>query len=210
MRNLILLLLFLNTFYLVWSFIFNDKYVAPPKTEEGIPALVLLPSDSAPRNGIKTDKNCFTLGPFNTKKTAQLISNKINNSGLSSAIVPQQTMETLNFLVYLQALASTEEAQAVVKKLSENEVKDHTIIKSGPYTNAIALGLFNDLDKARRHAEYIRFMGFDAIYTEQKKPKEVYWVNYDESFGGTAPVMQWVEKIDPRASVQRLGSACDF
>jgi len=175
MRNLILLLLFLNTFYFVWTVIFNDKYIAPPRTVDGIPALVLLPSDKTKSN-VKDNTNCFALGPFTTKKTAQLISNQINNAGLSSAIAPQQTMETLNFLVYLQALASKKEAQAVVKKLSENEVKDHIIIESGPYKNAIALGLFSDLDKARRHSEYIRFMGFDAKYTEQRKPKEVYWI----------------------------------
>ncbi|HIO97264.1 MAG TPA: SPOR domain-containing protein [Leucothrix sp.] len=209
MRNLILLLLFLNTFYFVWTVIFNDKYIAPPRTVDGIPALVLLPSDKTKSN-VKDNTNCFALGPFTTKKTAQLISNQINNAGLSSAIAPQQTMETLNFLVYLQALASKKEAQAVVKKLSENEVKDHTIIESGPYKNAIALGLFSDLDKARRHSEYIRFMGFDAKYTEQRKPKEVYWIKYDESFGSSPPVMQWVEKVDPRASVLRLDSACDF
>ena len=209
MRNLILLLLFLNIFYFVWTFISNDKYVTPPRTVEGIPALVLLPSDKTKSNE-KDHKNCYTLGPFNTKKTAQLISNQINNAGLSSTVAPQQTMETLNFLVYLQALASKKEALAIVKKLSENEVKDHTIIESGPYKNAVALGFFSDLDKARRHSEYIRFMGFDAKYTEQRKPKEVYWINYDEYFGSSPPVMQWVEKVDPRASVQRLDSVCDF
>jgi len=210
MRSLIIFLLALNAFYLVWSITFNDKYIDPPKTKEGIPALVLLSSKAASSSNLKANKNCFTVGPFNTKKTAQLVSNEINNAGLSSTIHPQKTMETLNFLVYLQALSSKEEAQAIVKKLSENEVKDHTIIESGPYKNAIALGVFNDLDKARRHSEYIRFMGFDAKYTEQKKPKEVYWINYDESFGSTTPIMQWVEKIDPRASVQRLSSACNF
>ena len=207
MQNLILLLLALNAFYLVWSLAFSNKYKAPPKTIEGVPALVLI----APNNNKPSSINrCYTLGPFNTKKTAKLVSNEINNAGLSSNIRSQQTMITLNFLVYLPALASRQDAEDAIKKLTENEVKKHTIIESGPYKNAISLGSFDDLDKARRHAEYIRYMGFDAKYTEQRQPKEVYWIDYDELAGSSIPVKQWVNKIDPKASVQRIVSSCKF
>ncbi len=208
MQNLILLLLALNAFYLVWSLVFSDKYVAPPRTKEGVPPLVLLPPDKI--TGRDLNNRCYTLGPFNTKKTATLVSNEINDAGLLSTIRAQQTMVTLNFLVYLQAFSSKKEADDVVKKLVENEVKDYSIIESGPYKNAISLGSFDDLDKARRHAEYIRYMGFNAKYTEQRKPKEVYWIDYGELGSNGAPVTQWVSEIDPKASVQRIVSRCKF
>jgi hypothetical protein len=208
MQNLILILLALNAFYLVWSLVLSDKYVAPPKTMDGVPALVLLPPDKIASRSL--NNHCYTLGPFNTKKTAELVSKEINNAGLLSNIRAQQTMVTLNFLVYLQAFPSKKEAESAIKKLLENEVKDYNIIKSGPYKNAISLGSFDDLDKARRHAEYIRYMGFDAKYTEQRKPKEVYWINYGELGSKGAPVTQWVNKIDPKASVQRIVSRCEF
>ena len=208
MQNLILLLLALNAFYLVWSLAFSDKYVAPPRTMEGIPPLVLLPPDKITNRDL--NDRCFTLGPFNTKKTAELVSNEINNAGLLSNIRAQQTMVTLNFLVYLQAFSSKKEADNAVKKLVENEVTDYNIIQTGPYKNAISLGSFDDLDKARRHAEYIRYMGFDAQYTEQRKPKEVYWIDYGELSSNGAPVTQWVNKIDPKASVQKIVSRCSF
>lgn len=213
MRKLIFILLTLNIFYLIWSVAFSEKYSPPSKTVEGIPPLVLIPSNriSDDKQGAnKTKTDCYTLGPFSTRKTAQLLSNQINSAGLSSDIHSQETMETLNFLVYLQAQPTRAEAEKVVKKLSENEVKDYTIIDSGPYKNAIALGSFENLDKARRHSEYIRYMGFDSKYTEQRKPREVYWINYDESFDNETPVLQWLNKIDPNASIQRIPSPCKF
>lgn len=213
MRNLIFALLVLNVGYLIWSVAFSSSYTPPPSTVEGIPSLTLLPFDEkafAQLNTKKTKTKCFTLGPFNTRKTAQLLSNKINGVGLSSDIHSQKTKETLNFLVYLQALSTRKEAEKVVKKLRENEVKNYTIIESGPYKNAIALGSFENLDKARRHSEYIRYMGFDSRFTEQRKPREVYWISYDESFGTETPVFEWLNKIDPSTSVQRIPSECKF
>jgi len=208
MQNLILLLLALNVFYLVWSLVFSDEYIAPPRTMEGVPPLVLLPPDKITNQSLHN--RCYTLGPFNTRKTAELVSNEINDSGLLSNIRAQQTMVTLNFLVYLQAFPTKKEAEKVVKKLVENEVKEYHIIESGPYKNAISLGSFDDLDKARHHAEYIRYMGFDAKYTEQRKPKEVYWIDYGELGSNGAPVKQWTHEIDPNASVQRIVSRCKF
>lgn len=213
MRKLILLLIALNVFYLIWSVVFSDRYTPPPRTVEGIPALISVPSQGNELDSVDSKTlitNCYTLGPFNTKKTAQLLSNEINGAGLSSDIHSQETMETLNFLVYLKAQPNRSEAEKVVKKLSENEVKDFTIIDSGPYKNAIALGSFENLDKARRHSEYIRYMGFDSRYTEQRKPKEVYWISYDESFGTDTPIFEWLNKIDPSASIQRIPSDCKF
>jgi cell division septation protein DedD len=119
-------------------------------------------------------------------------------------------MQTLNYLVYLQAFASRNKAEEVVKDMSKHDITNYRIIESGPYKNAISLGSFEDIDQARRHTEYVRFLGYDAKHTAQKKPKEVFWINYDEPFGGNAPVFNWTKKVDPKASVQKIPRACDF
>lgn len=119
-------------------------------------------------------------------------------------------MQTLNFLVYLKSLPSRKEAEQVVKNLQKQEIKNYFIINSGPYKNAIALGSFDDLNKARRHAEYIRFLGYDAKYTARKKQKEVFWIDYDEPVGTTAPVMEWVREIDIKTNVEKIPRSCEF
>jgi len=117
-------------------------------------------------------------------------------------------MQTLNFLVYLQPFASRDEAVKVVQEIRKHEVKNTKILESGPYKNAIALGSFSDLNKARRHSEYVRFLGYDARYTTQQKRKVVYWINFDEPFGSNVPVMRWAKEIDAKSSPQKIPKAC--
>lgn len=214
MRILVITLLIANAIFFIWSYtVGNTDYVLPPRTQQGVPTLILLPTKNSyayQSKNSKMESSCYTLGPYGTSKIAHLVAKSINDFGLATEIHKQKTMQTLNFLVYLQSFSSREEAERVVEDMKKNEITIHKIIETGPYKNAISLGSFEDLDKARRHAEYVRFLGYDAKYTARKKPKEVFWIGYDEPFGSNAPVFNWTKKIDPRASVQKIPRACDF
>jgi len=214
MRFIIIALVLFNILFFIWAnTLGNTNYKPPTLTKEGLPSIQLLKpllSDTYRSKGSKLQSSCYTFGPFNSEKTARSIARKINDFGLATALKKQKTMQTLNFLVYLQPYASREEAQNVVKDIRKNKIKDYKIIETGPYKNAIALGSFENLDKARRHSEYIRFLGYDAKYTAQKKQKEVFWIEYDEPFSSNAPVMRWMKEIDAMASVQKIPKVCDF
>ncbi len=211
-KNAIIGLLALNVFYFVWVLVAGPAgYTPPPKLEKGVAGLTLVPklsNASYQRSSSGTPSSCYSFGPFDSKKSAQIIANKINGFGLWTDITNQQTMQTLNYLVYLQPFATRAEAMNVIAEISKHEIKEYKLVESGPYKNAIALRSFNDLDKARRHSEYIRFLGFDARYTTQKKRKEVYWINYDEPFGSNVPVTRWAKEIDEKSSVQKIPKAC--
>ncbi len=214
LRILLIVLIVANGLYFIWALTLGSSdYVLPTRTQKGIPPLILIPTKNSYAYQSKNstmESSCYTLGPFGSSETARLVAKSINDFGLATEIRKQKTMQTLNFLVYLQAFSSRAEAEGVVKEISKHEIKNYKIIETGPYKNAISLGTFEDLDKARRHSEYVRFLGYDAKYTERKKKKEVFWIGYDEPFGSNAPVFSWAKKIDPRASVQKIPKACDF
>lgn len=213
-RILIIALLIINIIFFIWAYtVGNTDYVIPPRIKQGVPALILLPAKNSyayQSKNSRMESSCYTLGPFGSSKTAHLVAKSINDFGLATEIHKQKTMQTLNFLVYLQPFSSRSAAEKVVGDMIKNEITTHKIIETGPYKNAISLGSFENLDKARRHAEYVRFLGYDAKYTARKKPKEVFWINYDEPFGSNAPVFNWTKRVDPRASVQKIPKACDF
>ncbi len=214
LKNLVVVLLGINAFYLIWGLTMGKQNDTPPLLEDkGVPGLTLLPlqnSDIYQSDSSTRQSSCYTFGPFNSEKTAKIIAKNINNFGLATEIHKQKTMQTLNFLVYLEPFVSRAEAVNVINDISKQEVTEYRIIETGPYKNAIALGSFISLDEARRHSEYIRFLGYDAKYTTQKKQKEVYWIDYDEPFGSNAPVIQWAKEIDPRNSAQQIPKACAF
>lgn len=211
-NKVLIALLLLNIGFFTWTFIENNNAPKrPPQSDEGIPTITLLPRDNnvGQRGSSSGPISCFTLGPFANLKSAKLVANRINIFGLQTALKKQDTMQTLNFLVYLEPFASREAANAAVAEIRKHEVKDYKILDKEPYKNAVALGYFSDLNKARRHAEYIRFLGYDARYTTQQKRQILYWINFDEPLGKNIPVLNWAKAIAPRSTPQKIPKSCD-
>lgn len=211
-KKIIIALAMLNIIFFIWMIVANkNTYKSPPQYEEGIPGITLLPksnNNSYQSSNSSSQSSCYAFGPFDSEKSARIIANRINGFGLWTDIQNQETMQTLNFLVYLQPFASRNEAVKVVNEIRKHEVKNTKILDSGPYKNAISLGSFGDLNKARRHAEYVRFLGYDARYTTQQKRKVVHWINFDEPFGTNVPVMRWAKEIDSKSSPQKIPKDC--
>lgn len=182
-----------------------------PATEPGIQPLELVDNvvpASYSSSAVSGNSSCYTIGPYITERAAQLVMGRIRNYGLSVQMRKLQTLETLNYLVYIPAQDTPEAAQKIVNDISRFDVKQHLIIEDGPYKNAISLGFFNTLEKARRHTEYIRYLSYDAHYVEQTEGRQVFWLDYDEPFGSNTPVMAWSKAVDQTSSLQLIPRAC--
>ncbi|HIO92879.1 MAG TPA: SPOR domain-containing protein [Leucothrix mucor] len=210
MRLLIILLIIANIIYFIFAFLFgNATYTPPAAIKQGIPAIELLDNKDATKDSTKST-HCYTVGPFNSDKATKMVAKQLNDFGLSVNIRRQKTMDTLNYLVYLPAQNTRSEALKIIDDIKKNEIKDYHLIESGPYENAISFGFFDDLNKARRHSEYIRYLGYDSRYTEQKAVREIFWLNYDEQADASAPVLQWSRTIDPSSTVRKIPRWCEF
>lgn len=213
MQALLVILVLLNLGFLALNVWGPEDVPEPiPLTETKVPSLKLV-KDAAPAVYSSatghSPSSCYTIGPYLSQRVADEVLNKVRNYGLSVSLRSLQTMETLNYLVYIPPFLTRAEAEAVVQDMKRFEVKDQLVIDSGPYENAISLGFFEDLNKAKRHAEYIRYLGYDARYTEQKAPRAVQWLDYDEPFGSNTPVKLWSEAIDANSRLQVIPRACN-
>lgn len=213
MQALLVILILLNLgFFVLNTWGPKDQPEPIPLTETNVPSLKLA-TDVAPAvyssaTG-SSPSSCYTIGPYLSQRVADEVLNKVRNYGLAVSLRSLRTLETLNYLVYIPPFPTRTEAEAVVQDMKRFDVKDQLVLDSGPYENAISLGFFEDLNKAKRHAEYIRYLGYDARYTEQKAPREVQWLDYDEPFGSNTPVKLWSETIDPNSRLQVLPRACN-
>ena len=214
MRILIIALLALNILYFVGVYLFGVVFNQPPRIKEpDVPTITLLSMKSASNLGTQGQQEgtvCYSVGPYSVEKTARLVANKIADEGFAVNIRRQQTDRINKYLVFLPQLASRELADEVVKDIKKHQIRDYSVIETGPYKNAIALGTFDDLDKARRHAEYVRYLGYDARYTEQRQRALVYWIGYDEPSGQSVPVVEWSQSVDPKTVIQKIPEACEF
>lgn len=213
MYPLLIILLLLNVSVLAWNVAVSRdaEHTRPPLVEPNVPVLELRTDVEQvvySSGAANTQSSCYTIGPYNSEKAAQLVSDKIRGFGLAVQMRPMRSMETLNFLVYIPPLADYTQAEKTAQEIAHADVQDVSIINEGPYRNAISLGFFNNLNKAKRHAEYVRYLGYDARYTEQQTAREVFWLDYDEPFGSNTPVQAWSAAIDATSEVQRIPRAC--
>ncbi len=213
MLKAVIILLLLNISVFVWSISVPEKTPEnTPLTLPNIPKLVLLPNsddDLYSSNSSNLIGSCYSLGPFNSYKAAQIVGEKIKDYGLAYNIRSIRSMETLRYLVFIPPLKSHAEAQAIVDDLRQQHIKNLTIISEGPYKNAISIGFYSNLERAKRETEQIRYLGYDARHSEEKSPLEVYWIDYDEPFGSNTPVIAWSRSVDPTAVVQRIPRQCN-
>ena len=214
MRILIIALLALNILYFVGVYLFGVVFNQSPRLKEpDVPTITLLSmrsvGGSVPQNDPK-GAMCYSIGPYDVEKTARLVANNIADEGFTVNIRRKQTDRINKYLVFLPQLASREQAEKVVADVKKHQITNYSIIDSGPYENAIALGTFNNLDKARRHAEYVRYLGYDARYTEQRQRALVYWVAYNQPFGRSVSVLELSQSIDPKAVIQKIPETCEL
>lgn len=214
MRILIIALITLNVLYFVGVYLFSAAFDRPPALKESnIPTIKLMTMNASGGLGSSESNSndaCFTVGPYNIERTARLMAEKMSQAGLAVKVKRQQTDRIQKYLVFLPQLPTRAAAEKVVADIKKNKIKEYAIIDSGPYKNAIALGTFNNLDKARRHSEYVRFLGYDAKHTAQKRRANVYWVSYDDTFSDSSPVLKWSQAIDAKAIVQKIPETCEY
>jgi hypothetical protein len=212
MRILIIALATLNILYFVGVYLFSVAFDQPPPLKEpNIPTIKLLTmnaGEASVPSGLSDA--CFTVGPYNLEQTARQMAEKLSRAGRAVRVKRQQTDRIQKYLVFLPQQPTREAAEKIIADIKKNKIKEYAIIDSGPYKNAIALGTFSDLDKARRHTEYVRFLGYDAKHTEQQQRATVFWVSYDETFSKSTPVVAWSKAIDPNSVAQKISETCEY
>lgn len=207
-------LVLLNASFLVWNIASDNRPVpelqpAPPPPH--IATLELRKDvDVVPYRSTAagTPSSCYSAGPYPSAAGAQAVAAKLQGFGLAVQIRKMQSFSTLQFLVYIPPLGSFAQAQQMAQAIAKNDIADVAIITEGSYQHAISLGFFDNLTKAKRHAEYLRYLGFDAHVSEQQSVQEVFWVDYDEPFGSNTPVQAWSASLAAAPDIQRVPRTC--
>lgn len=211
MRNVIVLLASFNVVLLLGN-LFINAYNQVPAMEPGIPLLQVLPETPGGRYSASKAKgvsSCYTIGPYNSEKAAQLIAGNIRTYGMDVTIRSLSSKETKNYLVYIADISSLKQAKTISEDLAKQAVTGYSIVKKGPYKNTITFGFFKNLDKAKRKAEYIRYLGYDAKFSGQKVQRQVFWVDYDEPVGTATPALSWSRSLNKDSAVQVIPRNCD-
>jgi hypothetical protein len=121
---------------------------------------------------------CFQMGPYPrmniTKKIVKWLSIRIVLVNLKN----RQTKKLKATWVYLPPFKNRQAAISSRQRLNERGIDDHAIVTTGPFNNAISLGLYHKPFYAKQRFEKLVASGYKNVKTQKRYKKYTkYWLN---------------------------------
>ncbi len=185
-----------------------DEAVESAVAEQGQQPAKSMPNYDA-LEAASAEKQCRTLGVFEKRAEAELISVQLRALGLTPEISSETTKSQAGFWVLIPARANRAEAVATAENLEAAGVSDIWRFTSGELAHAISLGLFTDLERAQARREQIANLGFGPEVRPRFREQTNYWVSF--SFTGETPVTKrkWQELLRIAPQMESKSVNCE-
>jgi hypothetical protein len=187
------MLLFSNLAFLAWSqWVDIPPPTATADSASSLPRLRLVeekaPTSQRVMAGRAQVAQCVSVGPFDDLPSATHGADVLRKKGFESRQRLQQGASSEGFWVFVGGLASDAVASQAMHNLTENGIKDATVLRPSEEERRIAAGLFTEREQANQRAQEIRRLGLRVEIAERKLPGTQYWVDVALSpEGGTLP-----------------------
>lgn len=172
----------------------GDRY----QVVEGSGRLLLLSELDISHSGVASpdvtsvEQLCLLAGPLGDSGDAKRLIGELEGLGVAAEVVVQSITKAPNYWVYLEPYETRKAAIAKLKALQLAKV-DSYLITQGELANGISLGVFENIDSARRMLERRQGQGYDVKVRELGKKNYEYWVSV--AGGYTADLDKKVTKI---------------
>ncbi len=124
---------------------------------------------------------CLLAGPLNDRGSAKRLVEALGRFEVPAEIIAQAITKAPNYWVYLEPFDTRGAAIAKLKVLQAAKV-DSYLITQGELANGISLGVFENIDSARRMLERRQGQGYDVKVTELGKKNFEYWVSVERRY----------------------------
>lgn len=162
--------------------------VPEPLTNQPAPSSASLPEihllgELDPGHGGEFGRQCFTVGPFETRATVQAISEMLKAH--STTVSDRQTEASVDrgYWVYLPPYPDERSAREAVQVLYEAGIDDVAVISNGQWNLSVSLGYFTSQVNAARRQDRVRELGFPAGFQVRRHDEPRYWVDYEQQAG---------------------------
>jgi cell division protein FtsN len=149
----------------------------PPEAEKAVPEAVAV---------AKQKPQCETIGVFEKRTQAELLSVQLRALGLKPDIASETTNEQAGFWVLIPPQSSRDQAIGIAHKLEAAGVEDLWRFTSGNLAHAISLGLFRDEERALARRNKIAALGFNPEVTPRYRESTQYWLRFQ--YTGESPI----------------------
>ena len=211
MKWIIYSIILLNIAMFAWHFKSGESVEAntvSSEKDEAVMSLVLLKERHALKEqAIK--RKCYSLGPFEDKQQADLVSGLLKSSGIKANRRVSKDARRKAYWVLLPPAESREEALKNVARLKKLKVDDYFMVVTGDKTNAISLGVFSQFESAHRRIKEIQGLGFKPEFEKVELPKREYWWDWPQKGGKPLGEKEMAKVNDISNQVRQIKRECD-
>jgi len=148
----------------------------------GLPEILMLSELEPGRDGA-FGRQCFTVGPFETRATAEAITGMLRAYSTRVSDRATEAFVDRGYWVYLPPYPDERSAREAVRSLYDAEFEDVAIIRDGEWNLSVSLGYFISQDNAVRRRDLARERGFPAEFNIQRHDEPRFWVDYEQQAG---------------------------
>jgi cell division protein FtsN len=151
---------------------------------------------------------CGTLGVFDKRSQAELVSVRLLAKGGKTEITAESSNDQAGYWVLIPPQQNRAGAISIAKRLEEAGVSDLWRFTSGELAHAISLGLFRDRERAQARSNKINAMGFDSEVRPRFREKTRYWLNYRYQESASFQDSTWRELQASFPGIERNEGPC--
>jgi cell division septation protein DedD len=178
----------------------------PAPAEEVAAANEPPPGEAAAPRDASVAQTCVSVGPFRELSQAATAAANLRADGLDPVQRAVEGDIWVGYWVYLAAIPTVEEAEAILAKLQESGIEDSYVIPNSDSGNLVSLGVFSEIARAGSRLSAVRAQGYEATISDRTRRATVYWVDVLLDDGQALNF----ESLQPQGRIMRLEQrACD-
>jgi hypothetical protein len=145
-----------------------ERPAAPP-AERSAP-----PSNAA---GAAAATRCTSVGPFRELAQAATAAATLRMAGYQPTQRVAEGDIWIGYWVYIDAIATEVEANAILSKVRAEGVTDSYVIPNSDSGNLVSLGVFSEISGVGRRRDQMRALGYEPKIVDRTRRATVYWVD---------------------------------
>lgn len=121
----------------------------------------------------------YQLGPYTQESSAKASLEWLRKQKAVEITMENRGTETVvNTRVYLPPFENRNAALLAQQRLTQQAITDHSILTTGSLTNAISLGVYQNVANAEQRVKQLKAHGYNNVKLEkQTKGDTIYWLN---------------------------------
>jgi len=135
------------------------------------------PAAAEPQAGELAAAACTSVGPFRELSQAANAASTLRASGYEPTQRVAEGDIWIGYWVYIQAIPTEQEANAILAKVREQGIEDSYVIPNSDTGNLVSLGVFSEISGVSRRRDQVRALGLEPQVVDRTRRATVYWVD---------------------------------